>query len=238
MKPGAGMCLMEYVSLVGGYRFSDRPECTHPALATLARGVNDRVSDRARPWLARLERALRGTNTACPHVAEAVVAACARKGLELAPDDRRLRGILGAARERGSTVVHAGNRCGRAPSGPGGIRAWWSRCRAEYRTEMAIAQALYRIVVATGGPKALDPDRRDAVLIGLLVEVIETHRRNCPELETVDIDLGWPNVLPRPTTRIRPARRPGGCYRPRQASDRLVTERACEPRSFPSTTRS
>lgn len=49
---------MEYVSLLAGEQWSDRPECTHPLLAHEARTTNDllRESDRARlvPLIGRL----------------------------------------------------------------------------------------------------------------------------------------------------------------------------------------
>jgi hypothetical protein len=38
-----GACVMEYVSILAGQRFTDHPRCTHPAVATLARLVNDRL---------------------------------------------------------------------------------------------------------------------------------------------------------------------------------------------------
>ncbi len=51
-------CVMEYVSLLAGEEWSDRPECTHPMLAHEARTTNDllRDSDRARlvPLIGRL----------------------------------------------------------------------------------------------------------------------------------------------------------------------------------------
>ena len=51
-------CVMEYVSLLAGEEWSDRPECTHPMLAHEARTTNDllRDSDRARlvPLISRL----------------------------------------------------------------------------------------------------------------------------------------------------------------------------------------
>ena len=51
-------CVMEYVSLLAGEEWSDRPECTHPLLAHEARTTNDllRESDRARlvPLIGRL----------------------------------------------------------------------------------------------------------------------------------------------------------------------------------------
>jgi hypothetical protein len=47
-----GACFMEYASYLAGLRWSDHPQCTHPALATLARLVNDLTSDAARSRLA------------------------------------------------------------------------------------------------------------------------------------------------------------------------------------------
>jgi len=51
-------CVMEYVSLLAGEEWSDRPDCTHPLLAHEARTTNDllRESDRARlvPLIGRL----------------------------------------------------------------------------------------------------------------------------------------------------------------------------------------
>ncbi len=51
-------CVMEYVSLLAGEEWSDRPECTHPLLAHEARTTNDllREGDRARlvPLIGRL----------------------------------------------------------------------------------------------------------------------------------------------------------------------------------------
>jgi len=50
-NPRQGGCVMEYASLLAGERWSDAPSCTHPALATLARAVNDSTGDQARQQL-------------------------------------------------------------------------------------------------------------------------------------------------------------------------------------------
>src|SRR4051812_4208817 len=52
-SPEDGACLMEYTSVLAGLRFSDRPRCTAPTLASVARLINDATSDDARPELAR-----------------------------------------------------------------------------------------------------------------------------------------------------------------------------------------
>ena len=49
-----GACFMEYASYLAGERWSDRPACTHPSLASLARLVNDLTSDDARGGLSEL----------------------------------------------------------------------------------------------------------------------------------------------------------------------------------------
>jgi len=50
-SPQQGGCVMEYASLLAGERWSDAPSCTHPALAALARAVNDCSGDSARQHL-------------------------------------------------------------------------------------------------------------------------------------------------------------------------------------------
>lgn len=48
LDPAAGMCLMEYVSVLADAPFSDEPACTDPLLGSLARAVSDAMSDTAR----------------------------------------------------------------------------------------------------------------------------------------------------------------------------------------------
>jgi hypothetical protein len=52
-RPSQGACLMEYVSVLAGRRFSAKPECTDRTLAAIARAVNDYSSDDARQELGR-----------------------------------------------------------------------------------------------------------------------------------------------------------------------------------------
>lgn len=52
--PRSGACFMEYASYLAGERWSDHPACTHPALAALARLVNDCTSDARRGDLVTL----------------------------------------------------------------------------------------------------------------------------------------------------------------------------------------
>lgn len=55
-------CVMEYVSVLAGEPWSDRPECTHPLLAHEARVANDLSSDADRHRLVPLVGRLFGTS--------------------------------------------------------------------------------------------------------------------------------------------------------------------------------
>lgn len=55
-------CVMEYVSVLAGEPWSDRPECTHPILAHEARTANDLLDDADRPRLVPLVGRLFGTS--------------------------------------------------------------------------------------------------------------------------------------------------------------------------------
>jgi hypothetical protein len=57
-RPSQGACLMEYVSVLAGRRFSAKPECTDRTLAAIARAVNDYSNDASRQELARYAGAL------------------------------------------------------------------------------------------------------------------------------------------------------------------------------------
>ena len=61
--PRDGGCLMEWVSLLAGERWSDHPACTHPLLAHLARSVNDRMGDASRGALMHLLPMLTGARS-------------------------------------------------------------------------------------------------------------------------------------------------------------------------------
>jgi hypothetical protein len=61
--PRSGGCFMEFASYLAGESWSDHPECTHPLLSELARGVNDHTSDAARPQLVELIPSVIGIRT-------------------------------------------------------------------------------------------------------------------------------------------------------------------------------
>ncbi len=61
-------CVMEYVSLLAGEEWSDRPECTHPLLAHEARMTNDLLRDSDRTRLVPLIGRLFGTEADSPEL--------------------------------------------------------------------------------------------------------------------------------------------------------------------------
>lgn len=76
-RPEDGACVMEYVSVLAGGKFTDHPRCTHPALATLARLVNDWIDDdEARSELALLAPDLIDTGRSDLRTTQCVVASC------------------------------------------------------------------------------------------------------------------------------------------------------------------
>ena len=86
-QPTDGSCLMEYVSVLAGQRFTDRPRCTHPLLAWLARRVNDVVDDPTRARLITLAPSLIGTRTRHPAIRGIVLGHLASAGLAASPHD-------------------------------------------------------------------------------------------------------------------------------------------------------
>jgi hypothetical protein len=75
---------MEATALLAGEPHSDRPATVHPALAALARVVNDSVSDAARPTLLPLAPRMVGTAAADPALSGDLVALCGRAALAVA----------------------------------------------------------------------------------------------------------------------------------------------------------
>jgi len=76
-------CVMEYVSLLAGEEWSDRPECTHPMLAHEARTTNDLLRDSDRVRLVPLISRLFGTTEDSPELRARLRIAQARQVMSL-----------------------------------------------------------------------------------------------------------------------------------------------------------
>jgi hypothetical protein len=88
-SPRQGACFMEFASYLAGQRWSDRPSCTHPSLAALARLVNDVSSNAARARLTVLIPSVVGLNGDDPLVPIVVSALAASSALPIASESRQ-----------------------------------------------------------------------------------------------------------------------------------------------------
>lgn len=87
--PRKGACFMEFASYLAGERWSDHPECTHPALAFLARMVNDCTSDRERSRLSELIPSVIGVTGSDPRIEVLIALRAATLALPIASEERQ-----------------------------------------------------------------------------------------------------------------------------------------------------
>ncbi len=87
--PRRGACFMEYASYLAGETWSDHPSCTHPALASLARMVNDCSSDAARATLVTLIPSVIGLAGGGPRAGILLAARAASAALPIASEGRQ-----------------------------------------------------------------------------------------------------------------------------------------------------
>ena len=87
-------CVMEYVSLLAGEQWSDRPECTHPLLAHEARTTNDLLRDGDRSRLVPLIGRLFGTTDDSPELRARLRIAQARQVVALIEPSARSRVLV------------------------------------------------------------------------------------------------------------------------------------------------
>jgi hypothetical protein len=100
-NPRRGACFMELASYLAGERWSDRPTCTHPLLASVARHVNDHTSDAGRARLAPLIPSVIGLTSDDPRVDARIALLCATTALPLVASERqRVMAISVLAAER------------------------------------------------------------------------------------------------------------------------------------------
>jgi hypothetical protein len=88
-SPRKGACFMELASYLAGEKWSDRPACTHPLLAEVARNTNDRISDAGRTSLAPLIPSVIGLRPEDPRVDARIALHCALTALPVSPFERQ-----------------------------------------------------------------------------------------------------------------------------------------------------
>jgi len=102
-SPRRGACFMELASYLAGERWSDKPACTHPLLAHLARLVNDLSEDAERPRLAVLIPAVIGLTSEDPVWDDELTLLAATRALPVVSEHHQRSlavGILSCERRR------------------------------------------------------------------------------------------------------------------------------------------
>ncbi|WP_231606626.1 hypothetical protein [Salinibacterium sp. NK8237] len=97
--PRRGGCFMEFASYLAGEKWSDHPSCTHPALALLARLVNDCTPDQHRSELVELIPSVIGVTSDDPQLELRIALRAATTALPIASEGRQRAlavGILAA----------------------------------------------------------------------------------------------------------------------------------------------
>lgn len=188
---------MEFASYLAGERWSDHPACTHPALAFLARMVNDCSSGRERSRLAALIPSVIGLNGDDERVEVVIAIRAASAALPIASEERQRAlavGLLASLTRLDALGYPAGSElrtqaesaCRQAP-----LATAWARSFVAENTIATRRRATSRIaesVIRTGVlgiAQACAPDV-DARLHELLRAAI----KDCTEL------FGAPCTLP------------------------------------------
>src|SRR6478609_6312724 len=120
-KPEKGACFMEFASYLAGERWSDHPACTHPLLASLARQINDRVSDSHRQQLVRAVPDVIGLTGSDLHIDTAIALRAATAALPVAGDEQQV--VLAAAIVNTEALIAELDGAAEAAPGPLGRAA-------------------------------------------------------------------------------------------------------------------
>lgn len=88
-SPRKGACFMEFASYLAGEKWSDHPDCTHPALAATARLVNDWTTDAGRSRLAPLIPSVIGVTGDDPAIELVIAIRAAARALPVASEGRQ-----------------------------------------------------------------------------------------------------------------------------------------------------
>ena len=187
-SPKRGACFMEFASFLAGERWSDHPSCTHPALASLARLVNDWTSDANRSRLGEMIPSVIGLLGDDERVELIVAVRAASAALPVASEARQRALAVGLIRCEarlaeidldGAPAVHAIVRTAlvQAP-----LAELWatqqlaSLLRRQPRTLAPMYDAIVNVAVAGIGEACIDnPDER-------LRKLLQTSIDDCDRL--------------------------------------------------------
>ena len=186
-SPRKGACFMELASYLAGERWSDRPSCTHPLLAALARLVNDHTTDAGRGDLAPLVPSVIGLTSDDPRVDVRIALRAAITALPVAAAERqRVLAVSILAAERAlvdldgsvdtATAAAAADALAAVPDAAAWARAFTNEMRNSTRGfgRHAAPSTVRYAVVGIAQACISDPDAR---LRSLLVSAIDDSAR-------------------------------------------------------------
>lgn len=202
-----GACFMEFASYLAGEQWSDHPACTHPALAFLARGVNDFTRDAARQSLAGYIPRVVGLTGSSPLIEPFVAlrAAATPIGVAAEPSQRSLAvGVLSceaALRELGPLPARAREIISAARAAAPLAAAWAEdfaasipRSRRPVSFSRRGRAIMSTAVLAAADAPVTDPDALlRAMLVGAIADV-ESIVGAAPSARAAAADLG-PSAL-------------------------------------------
>ncbi len=176
-SPRRGACFMELASFLAGERWSDRPGCTRPLLADVARHVNDYTSDEGRGALAVLIPSVIGLTGSDPEVDARIAWRCATLALLTVAEERQrvlAVGALSASQLLGERVAETREALAQVPAADRWAREFMQTVRTG-RTLARFARHGAPAVVhnaAHGIAQAAPPDA-DGLLRRMLLLAIE-----------------------------------------------------------------
>jgi hypothetical protein len=188
-KATSGACFMEFASYLAGERWSDHPACTHPLLASLARQVNDRVSDAYRQQLVRAVPDVIGLTGTDLHIDTAIALHAATTALPVVGEEQQI--VLATAIVNTERLVAELDGVRDPAPGPLGRAALelvpgaapWCRLRRAHsrgaRRVFARQTAPAVVRYAVDSLAAPDVPDRDRLLVDLLLTAIADCRRWC-----------------------------------------------------------
>ena len=202
--PRKGACFMEFVSYLAGERWSDHPDCTHPLLAALARGVNDHTSDEGRQQLAPLIPSVIGLTSDDLRVDVRIALLCARTALPIvAAEQQRVMAVGVLSCERALAHLDHGRTSSCDDASPRALEQapdaveWALRFTDELTPSVKRFRRIAAPSIVSNAVKAIasgcvpDPD---ALLRRLLIDAInECHRWMSPPVDPNGrVDAGSP----------------------------------------------
>ncbi|MDP3207528.1 MAG: hypothetical protein Q8M65_00120 [Rhodoglobus sp.] len=185
-SPRQGACFMEFASYLAGERWSDHPACTHPALASLARDVNDLVSDSTRSELVALIHRVIGLNSPDPHVGVTIAVRAATAAYPVASQERQ-RALAAGMLNLLDTIddprlrALADDAFRQSPDGELWARRYLATSAPPRRTDARAAAAItHTAVVGIALACVPDADSRLADLLSAAIDDVEAMMRPSP----------------------------------------------------------